>query len=84
MPFSIWFRKEARCFIRDLLAPATLKRRGLFDPVYVQKLLEEHEAGTADHGSLLWGLLSVELWHRIFLDSSQTSLRQTGAVVAMQ
>jgi len=84
MPFSIWFRKEARCFVRDLLAPATLKRRGLFDPVYVQKLLEEHEAGTADHGSLLWGLLSVELWHRIFLDSSQTSLRQTGAVVAMQ
>jgi asparagine synthase (glutamine-hydrolysing) len=71
MPFSLWFRNECRPFLHDLLSPATLKRRGLFNPVYVQKLLKEHDIGTADHGQLLWGLLSVELWHRAFLDSSQ-------------
>jgi asparagine synthase (glutamine-hydrolysing) len=69
MPFSLWFRKECRSFVHDLLSPSALKKRGLFRQEYVQKLLDEHDAGTADHGQLLWGLLSVELWHRAFLDS---------------
>ena len=81
MPFSIWFRNEARDFVRDLLSPATLKRRGLFDVAYVEQLLQHHESGVADHGSLLWGLLSLELWHRIFLDSAQSSFRQRSEVL---
>ncbi len=69
MPFSLWFRKECRSFVHDLLSPETTKRRGLFNSDYIQSLLLEHDAGTADHGQLLWGLMSVELWHRAFLDS---------------
>ena len=69
MPFSLWFRKECRPFVHDLLSPETAKRRGLFNSAYIQTLLNEHDAGTADHGNLLWGLMSVELWHRAFLDS---------------
>ncbi len=68
MPFSVWFRKEARPFVRDILSSATLQRRGLFNSRYVENLLDEHDAGTADHGSLIWSLLSVELWHRLFID----------------
>jgi asparagine synthase (glutamine-hydrolysing) len=75
MPFSLWFRNECRPFVHDLLSPALLKRRGLFNPAYVQTLLNEHDAGTSDHGQLLWGLLSVELWHRAFLDSPQSRSR---------
>ena len=71
VPFSLWFRKECRSFLHDLLSPALLKRRGLFNPAYVQTLLNQHDSGTADHGQLLWGLLNVELWHRVFLDSPQ-------------
>jgi len=82
MPFSIWFRKEAREFVRDLLSSETIKRRGFLDAAYVDKLLQDHEAGVADHGSLLWGLLSVELWHRIFLDSPPSSLRQQGEALS--
>jgi asparagine synthase (glutamine-hydrolysing) len=69
MPMSVWFRGEARQFVRDLLSPTTLRRRGLFDPGYVERLLGEHEAGSADHGGLVWGLLGVELWHRLFVDA---------------
>lgn len=69
MPFSLWFRNEARPFVRDLLSTATVKRRQLFNAPYVETLLKQHESGTADHGALIWGLLAFELWHRIFLDS---------------
>lgn len=68
MPLSIWFRREARAFVHDLLAPDVLRRRGLFEPAFVEHLLREHESGFADHGSLIWSLLSIELWHRLFID----------------
>jgi len=71
MPVSLWFRKEARSFLRDVLSPSALQRRGLFNAAFVEKLLSEHENGFADHGSLLWGLLSIELWQRVFMDSRQ-------------
>ena len=68
IPVGIWFRKEARPFVRDVLSPETIRRRGLFNSEYVGKLLAEHESGFADHGSLMWALLSVEIWHRLFID----------------
>jgi asparagine synthase (glutamine-hydrolysing) len=51
------------------LSPETIRRRALFNPSYVEGLLNEHEAGFADHSSLLWALINVELWHRLFLDA---------------
>lgn len=68
VPFTLWFRNEARSFLRDALSPSTVRRRGLFNPLLVEKLLSEHERGFADHSSLLYGLLSVELWQRCFMD----------------
>jgi asparagine synthase (glutamine-hydrolysing) len=68
MPFSLWFRKECRPFVHDLLSPETTRRRGLFNSAYIQTLLTQHDTGIEDHGNLLWGLMSVELWHRAFLD----------------
>jgi asparagine synthase (glutamine-hydrolysing) len=68
IPIAQWFRTNARDYIRDMLSPQTVNQRGLFDPTYVTQLLDEHESGFANHGLLLWGLLNVEIWHRIFVD----------------
>jgi asparagine synthase (glutamine-hydrolysing) len=67
---SLWFRNEARAFVRDILSPAALRRRGLFNPRYVQTLIAQNEIGSSDNGPLLWALLNVELWYRLFIDSS--------------
>jgi len=72
-------RDHARSFVRDVLSPDTLRKRNLFDEVFVQRLIDEHETGFAEHGSLLWALISVELWHRIFLDTQQRSERRDTA-----
>lgn len=69
VPMSLWFRTEARDFVNDLLSPDVVRRRGLFEPGYVAGLLREHDTGFADHGPLLWALISVELWHRRMIDA---------------
>jgi asparagine synthase (glutamine-hydrolysing) len=73
IPMGQWLRGEAREFCRDLLAPGTVERRGLFAPAAVQRLLDQHESGGAQHGATLWALLSIELWHRAFMDDAPAS-----------
>jgi asparagine synthase (glutamine-hydrolysing) len=68
IPISLWFRGEAREFVRDLLSPEAVRRRALFDSAQVARLISEHESGFADHGSRLSGLLGIELWYRTFID----------------
>ncbi len=62
MPVAKWVKGELRPLVRDTFSPERLKRRGLFNPQYVQKLLDEHERGAADHRKLIWTLLMFELW----------------------
>lgn len=69
IPISVWLRREVRPYIRDILSPESVRRRGLFDYGVIERLLDEHEKGFADHGDKLWSLLSVELWYRRFIDT---------------
>jgi asparagine synthase (glutamine-hydrolysing) len=69
IPMSVWLRNEAKPFMRDLLSPDAVSRRGWLNPRYVSRLMDEHESRFADHGSILWGLINVELWARLYLDS---------------
>ncbi len=62
MPVAKWVKGELRPLVRDTFAPDRLRRRGLFNPDYVQRLLDEHERGVADHRKLIWTLLMFELW----------------------
>src|SRR5437764_7644189 len=82
MPTSLWLRKEARSFMRDVLSTSALRRRGLFHPPFIEKLIGEHERGFADHGSLLWGLMNVELWQRILMDSQLRPERAAGSLAS--
>jgi asparagine synthase (glutamine-hydrolysing) len=70
VPLSVWFRQEARSFVRDILSVSAVRRRGLFNPRYVQALIDRNERGEGECGDWLWALINVELWYRQFIDSS--------------
>ena len=67
-PLRRWIRKDLRDVIADLLSPARVEARGLFDVGAVQRLLAENQAGRADHAYLIYALLNLELWMQTFLD----------------
>jgi len=69
VPFAKWLKSELRPLAHDLLSPERLRRSGIFNPVYVARLQDEHERGVANHRKLLWTLLMFELWHESFVET---------------
>ena len=64
-----WLKFKLRPLARDLLSPERVRRAGVFNPEYVQRLQDEHERGVANHRKLLWTLLMFELWHESFVET---------------
>ncbi|MGB7068579.1 MAG: asparagine synthase (glutamine-hydrolyzing) [Pyrinomonadaceae bacterium] len=62
IPIADWLKVRLNPMMHDLLDPARLKKQGLFNPDFVQKLISEHEAGSASHHKELWTLLVFQLW----------------------
>jgi asparagine synthase (glutamine-hydrolysing) len=67
-PDASWYRAYHMDRIRaELLAPSVVGR-GYFRPAYIEKILDEHATGLANHRFLIWSLLCFEWWNRLFLD----------------
>jgi len=62
-----WFRTVLRPWVEGILLDRRTLERGYFRPDYVRGLVEAHMHG-ANHGVRLGALLTLELWHRQFLD----------------
>ena len=61
-PVGAWFRTELRPLVRDTLAPAALRGRGMLDEATVSAIIAAHEQCRDDHSDLLLALLTFQLW----------------------
>src|SRR5439155_16629537 len=68
VPTDPWFRGELRSFAFEVLLDERARRRGYFDPVFVERLWREHAEGRHLWDQQLWLLLNFELWHQMYLD----------------
>jgi asparagine synthase (glutamine-hydrolysing) len=62
IPMKNWLRHELKPLMTSLLAPERLRRRGLFEPAEVSRLIDEHCARQANHAHLLFSLMVFEQW----------------------
>lgn len=69
-PLRRWLRVELRELVGDILSPASLRRRGIFDPTAVTTLIERDRRGLVDGSYTIFALLTLELWCREFLDKA--------------
>lgn len=67
-PVRSWVRTSLRPMINDLLSEETVRRRGLFDPEEVRRLIDINHSGREDFNLQVFQLLNLELWMRAFLD----------------
>lgn len=69
VPLGAWFRGELQGYLRDVLLSPSARSRDYLSMPYVAALIQEHSAGTRDHGHRLWALLAFEVWLRGRRDS---------------
>jgi asparagine synthase (glutamine-hydrolysing) len=63
VPIDEWLRGPLRDLTRSVLDPAVLRRHGLVEPAFVTRMIDEHEAGTRNWSTEIFGLLVFQLWH---------------------
>jgi asparagine synthase (glutamine-hydrolysing) len=67
-PLRSWLQKDLRGMVEDLLSESNIKQRGYFDYAEVRRLIDDNLAGREDNGLKIFQLLTLELWHRQFID----------------
>ena len=68
VPIAVWFRGPLFERVREILLDTRTLSRGYFSPDYVRHILESHHSGTEDLSRRIFSLLTLELWHRKYLD----------------
>lgn len=67
-PIRSWLRGPLRPLVSDLLSEETIRRRGLFRPKEIMRVVDNNASGREDNNLQVFQLLGLELWHREFLD----------------
>ncbi len=63
-PVGHWLRGPLRPFLEEVVLSDAAAARGFVSAAGARRLFDEHVAGKADRGHLLWNLLMLELWFR--------------------
>lgn len=66
VPVRSWLQNQMKEFVRDVLLDKRALERGYFDRAVVQRLLTN--TGDPEYPAFAFSLLTLELWHRSFID----------------
>ena len=67
-PVRSWLRGALKPMVDDLLSDETVRQRGLFRTDEVQRIIAANLSGREDFNLQVFQLLTLELWHRAFID----------------
>ena len=73
IPLGAWLRRDMRP-VRELLLSQAARQRGLLQMPAVERLIAQHERGQRDNNRQIWALLTLEEWHRQFVDAAPGSV----------
>ena len=68
VPLRGWMDHGLKELVNDTLNKESLKKRGLFDPDSVWRLIEMNGTGRIDAAYSIFSLICIEIWCRIFID----------------
>lgn len=63
-PLAQWTKGVARDFVRGILLSDRVRQRGIYNMPAIERAIESER----EFGRVVWGLLCLELWHRIYID----------------
>lgn len=66
-PMASWLRNDLSGLAHSLLAPERIESMGVFDPDYVQELLNQHMAGRQKNNKILFSLMMFSKWFELYM-----------------
>jgi asparagine synthase (glutamine-hydrolysing) len=63
-PLAQWTKGVANTFVRDILLSDRVRQRGIYNVAAIEQAINNER----EFGRVVWGLLCLELWHRIHID----------------
>jgi asparagine synthase (glutamine-hydrolysing) len=69
VPIARWFRTDLREKAREILLDPKSVGRHYFKKTYVEDVLDKHATGREDLSRRIFSLLTLELWHRKYIDA---------------
>jgi asparagine synthase (glutamine-hydrolysing) len=80
MPLGEWLRPGGALAHRvQSLRDADSFAAGVTNRNVIEQLINEHNSRTANHGDILWTLIALDVWAKVFLGSRVRSERLPGA-----
>ena len=67
VPNARWIKRELKPFVTDCLSPARVKRTGLLNSRFIERLVQDHFDGKSDNSHHIWCLLVLILWFEQFV-----------------
>jgi len=67
IPIGEWFRGDLKPILVEVLSESRLRKRGLFNPEFVQTLMQLHFQRKGDYFWELWNLFVFEMWAENYL-----------------
>jgi asparagine synthase (glutamine-hydrolysing) len=61
-PLADWLREDLKFYIQDELSEKNIKKRGFFNPIYIQELVKRHFDNKEVFTHQIWALFILELW----------------------
>ena len=72
-PIARWLRTDLAHFLKELFAESRFVELGVFRQEEIDRLVNEHLGGKADHNFRLWILMNLEMWHRMSFEGKSVS-----------
>lgn len=70
--WTTWLKTRWREKVNRLLGSSIgWQEQDIFNRNFVEKIIDEHSRGRANHASLIWGVIVFMLWKGIYLDGQQ-------------
>jgi asparagine synthase (glutamine-hydrolysing) len=75
-PIRSWLRGPLVPLVKDLLSEEAVRRRGLFRPQEVARVIAANLSGREDYNLQVFQLMTLELFNRIFIDEQSPASTQ--------
>jgi asparagine synthase (glutamine-hydrolysing) len=67
IPMKHWLGTRFRPIFEEYLSPSRLRRDGIFESSVIERLKQDHLAGSANHSHILWSLIVFHAWKERWL-----------------